>query len=191
MRFEVFISGATWVGATRKSGKGTVAKLFFVGLLLTLGACTRTAQAPTPTPERADSPLAALAITQSKLLASDRASSDEFRYAVAIDGDTAVVGARSDDNARGTNAGAVYVFVRNASGWSQQAKLIASDGVSGDGFGDSVAVGSDIIVAGAPGDDSNAGAAYVFARSGATWNQQVKLTARDRGTGNLFGTSTG
>lgn len=177
------------VAAARKSRRAGT-KLYLVGLLLLLlGACTRTAQAPAPSPERAESPLAALAITESKLIASDGASNDDFGHSVAISGDTAVIGARGDDDVKGTDSGAAYVFVRTASGWSERAKLLASDWAAGDGFGTSVAISGDIIVVGAFRDDSSRGAAYVFTLNGTAWNQQAKLTASDRGIGDSFGTS--
>jgi hypothetical protein len=81
----------------------------------------------------------------------------------------------------GTNTGSAYLFGRSGAAWSQRAKLTASDAAAGDGFGSSVALTGDTALVGAPNDDVvaglNAGGAYVFARSGAVWNQQVKLTA--------------
>ena len=60
---------------------------------------------------------------QQKLLASDGGSYDEFGISVALDGNTAVVGAHQDD-VYGTNSGSVYVFVRSGTTWTQQQKLI-------------------------------------------------------------------
>ncbi|MFQ5983431.1 MAG: hypothetical protein ACE5KS_08670, partial [Woeseiaceae bacterium] len=83
-------------------------------------------------------------------------------------GDTAVIGARSDDDA-GTNSGSAYVFTRSGTTWTQQAKLIASDGAFADQFGRSVALAGDTAVIGAIFDDdagTNSGSAYVFTRSG-------------------------
>jgi hypothetical protein len=120
---------------------------------------------------------------QQRLTASDGAASDHFGFAVGVDGDTAIVGARRDDNAGGTNAGAAYVFVRSGGVWTEQQKLTASDGAAGDDFGHSVAVWGDTAVVGAPWDDhaggTNAGAAYVFVRSGGVWSQQAKLIGSD------------
>ena len=76
---------------------------------------------------------------QAKLTASDAAASDQFGFSVSISADTVVVGSVNDDDA-GSNSGSAYVFTRIGSTWSQQAKLIASDGASGDGFGISVSV---------------------------------------------------
>jgi FG-GAP repeat protein len=128
---------------------------------------------------------------QAKLLASDGAAVDTFGASVAISGNTALVGANRNDEA-GTDAGAAYVFVRSGTTWTQQAKLLASDGSANDDFGVSVALSGDTAVVGAMfehGVASTSGAAYVFVRSGATWTQQAKLTAADGGTDDELGIS--
>ena len=61
-----------------------------------------------------------------------------------------------------TSPGAAYVFTRSGTAWSQQAKLTATDAVSGDDFGLSVALYGSTAVAGAPYKNSNTGAAYLF-----------------------------
>ena len=107
---------------------------------------------------------------------------------MAIEGDTMVVGAYAENSI----AGAVYVFTRSGTTWSQQAKLVASDAAANDYFGVSVEIDGDTIVAGANYEDtggSDAGAAYVFTRSGTTWSQQAKIQASDKEAGDLFGTS--
>jgi hypothetical protein len=128
---------------------------------------------------------------QQKLTASDGAEGDKFGYPVAISGDTVVIGAAGDDD-NGDASGSAYVFVRNGTTWSQQQKLIASDGAAIDCFGYSVAVSGDTAVIGAANDDDNgntSGSAYVFVRSGTTWNQQQKLTASDGAEADMFGCS--
>lgn len=128
---------------------------------------------------------------QVKLTAADAAGGDRFGKSVAIYENRAVVGASSDDNPGGTNAGGAYVFVRAGTLWTQTHKLIASDAAADDFFGDAVAIFADTIVLGAPVDDhaggSNAGAAYVFVRDGAAWTEQAKLTAPDAAAGDQFG----
>jgi hypothetical protein len=129
---------------------------------------------------------------QQKLAAADGAANDNFGWAVALNGNTAVIGAIGC--AAGTNAaqGAVYVFVRNGTMWTPQQKLTASDGAAGDVFGWSVAASGETALVGAlssPGGQRNQGAAYVFARSGAVWTQQQKLTASDGVAGDAFGTA--
>jgi hypothetical protein len=106
---------------------------------------------------------------ETKLRASDGASSDYFGYRVAISGKTIVVGAWGDDS----NKGAGYVYTPG-----QETKLTASDGAAYDYFGGSVGISGDTIVVGAYGDDSSKGAAYVYKFDGTTW-QETKLTASD------------
>jgi len=122
-------------------------------------------------------------VLRAKLLASDGAASARFGYSVALDGDTIVVGADSDGD-NGPGSGSVYVFVRTGDAWTQQAKLLASDGavynyfgskyppakpgalvVSADYFGASVAVESGRALVGAPTDNdhgADSGSAYVY-----------------------------
>jgi len=153
---------------------------------------------------------------QAYLKASNTGAGDTFGYSVAVSGDTIVVGARNEDsNATGVNgnesdnsmanAGAAYVFVRSGAVWSQQAYLKASNTEASEQFGTSVAVSGDTIVVGAHLEDSNAvgvngnqadnsapnaGAAYVFVRSGTTWSQQAYLKASNTDGGDNFGFST-
>jgi hypothetical protein len=122
---------------------------------------------------------------QGELTATDGASGDQFGVSVALSGSTAVVGAIGNNS----NTGAAYVFARSGSTWSQQAKLTATDGAPSDKFGTSVAIAKSTAVVGAPGNNSNTGAAYVFARSGSTWSQQAKLTATDGAGNDFFGIS--
>jgi hypothetical protein len=81
---------------------------------------------------------------------------------VAVDGNTAAIGASGEDDSGLTNNGAAYVFTRSGSNWIQQAKLLASDRASGADFGLSVAVDGGTIVAGAPRTNRDTGSAYVF-----------------------------
>ena len=130
---------------------------------------------------------------EAKLTAGDGAASDYFGYSVALDGDTALVGASVDAVGANINQGSAYVFTRSGSMWTQEAKLTAGDGAFGDGFGGSVAVDGDTALVGALYDDlganSNQGSAYVFTRSGSTWTQEAKLTAGDGAVGDRFGSS--
>ena len=115
---------------------------------------------------------------QAELTPSDSAYGDEFGWSVAIHGTTAVVGA---DQAAGA-AGAAYVFVRSSGTWPQRAKLTAPDPAANDSFGYSVAIYGSTAVIGAPGENSNTGAAYVFVHSpGTGWSRQATLTASDGG----------
>jgi len=66
-------------------------------------------------------------------------------------------------------------------------ELTASDAATGDLFGGSVALSGSTALIGAPGGNSEAGAAYVFALSGTTWSQQAELTASDAAENDGFG----
>ncbi len=124
-------------------------------------------------------------VQQAKLNASDGASGDNLGISVSVNGDTALVGASSQASAQG----AAYVFVRSGTSWTQQAKLTASDGASGDQFGASVSVMADTAAVGSPGRGSRQGGAYVFVRTGGNWTEQAKLAASDGAAGDSFGNS--
>lgn len=128
---------------------------------------------------------------QQKLLATDGATEDWFGYSVAIDGNTAVIGAIKDDD-NGAQSGSAYVFTRTGTTWTQQQKLIASDGEPYENFGCSVSVSGETALIGADFGDGNedfSGSAYVFTRTGSTWIPQGKLIASDGVFGDYFGIS--
>lgn len=116
---------------------------------------------------------------QAKLVPSDGAAGDHFGVSVALEGDTAVVGAYLHDGIAG-DAGAAYVFVRNAGVWSQEAKLMPGDAGGGERFGISVALSGNTALAGAYWDGvlgNQDGSAYVFVRDMGVWTQQAKLSS--------------
>jgi len=130
-----------------------------------------------------------------KLSAGDRTNDDQFGYSVDISGDTAVVGARYDDDA-GASSGSAYIFVKPGANWSNMtnhtAKLTASDATGGDQFGYSVGISGDVAIVGSPYDDdagSSSGSAYIFVKSGSwtTTTQNAKLTANDSTGDDQFG----
>jgi len=126
-----------------------------------------------------------------KLLASDGEAGDQFGWSVAIDGDTAIVGAWRDDD-REYDVGAAYVYQWDGLFWNEVAKLTANDGAAGDNFGISVAISGEMAIVGAHQDDdlgSNSGSAYVFERVNGAWTQTAKLTADDGAEDDLFGWS--
>jgi len=132
---------------------------------------------------------------QQKLTASDAEASDDFGISVSIsdDGNTAIIGAQMEDTTA-TNAGSVYIFTRSGTTWSQQAKIQASDAEASDQFGSSVSISDDgnTAIIGAQYEDTtatDAGAAYIFTRSGTTWSQQAKIQASDAETNDYFGFS--
>jgi hypothetical protein len=155
-------------------------------------------------------------LQQAYVKASNAQQYDYFGYfGLALSGDTLVVGANGEDgNGTGvsgnqgdnsaTDSGAVYVFVRSGTTWSQQAYLKASNTEANDWFGHSVAVSGDTLVVGAYGEDSsatgangnqadnganNSGAGYVFVRSGSSWSQQAYLKASNTEAVDSFGYS--
>jgi hypothetical protein len=122
---------------------------------------------------------------------------DWFGFSVAIDGDTAVVGAPLRDDVA-SSAGAAYVFVRDAGderGWIQVAKLTASDTRLGLQFGRSVSISGDTVIVGAVGDNEQGeftGAAYIFERHRGgenAWGEVKKLRATGAARGDVFGYS--
>ncbi|MEO6718805.1 MAG: FG-GAP repeat protein [Ferruginibacter sp.] len=124
--------------------------------------------------------------------ASDGTAGDKFGVSVSISGDYAIIGAFNEDIATKADQGAAYIFIRQDGGWSQQSKLIASDGAAGDNFGNSVSISGDYAIVGAPkgaGAWFLQGAAYIFVRNGTSWTQQAKLNASDGIIGEYFGTS--
>ena len=133
----------------------------------------------------------------SKITASDGSPDDRFGRAVAIGGDTAVVGAPYDGD-NGIYSGSAYVFQRDQGGpdaWGQVAKITAMDGAAGHYFGRAVAITGNTAVLGDPGHDlpfESSGSAYVFRRDHdgpEAWGQVVKITATDAGFHDEFGFS--
>ena len=126
---------------------------------------------------------------QQKLVVGDGTTYDWLGISVSIssDGNTALVGAHGNSS----YTGAVYVFTRSGSTWTQQQKLTASDGATYDRFGWSVSLssGGNTALVGAYFKSSRIGAAYVFTRSGSTWTQQQKLVPGDSATSDYFGYS--
>ena len=113
----------------------------------------------------------------------------------AISSDTIPVGIWYETPVTGYH-GAVHVFVRSGTQWSEQATLSATPAIYGMGFGYSVAIDGDRLVAGAPdvrADFGTVPAAYVFVRSGTNWSQQAILTDPEGTTypDSIFGTAVG
>lgn len=130
-------------------------------------------------------------VEEQKLTASDAASGDLFGASVSLDGDLAIVGASSDDDA-GLSSGSTYAYRYNGATWVEEQKLTASDAASGDRFGVSVSLNGSAAIVGASDDDdggSLSGSAYVYRHNGATWVQEQKLTASDAAIGDRFGTA--
>jgi hypothetical protein len=152
---------------------------------------------------------------QDYLKASNAEVSDYFsRVSLSADGNKLAVGASGEDsNATGiggdqtdnsaSSSGAVYVFTRSGTTWTQQAYVKASNSEANDGFGGwlSLSVDGNTLAVSASGEDSNAtgiggdqtdnsasssGAVYVFTHSGTTWTQQAYLKASNSEAGDYF-----
>jgi hypothetical protein len=127
---------------------------------------------------------------QQKLTAANGAGSDYFGDAVAISGDTVVIGSFGDNIDGNIGQGSAYIFVLSGGTWTQQQKLTAVDGAAGDLFGLFVAISGDTVVVGAAydtiGANASQGSAYIFVRSGATWTLQQKIIASDGAANDQF-----
>jgi len=130
---------------------------------------------------------------QAKLAASDAEGGDRFSWSVALEGDTAFIGAPNDDHDGGTMAGSGYVFGRSGATWTEETKIIAREADDVQVFGFSVAMSGDTILIGSIGDDLpttiGPGSVSVFVNNGSTWTFQQLLTASDGQLGDTFGVS--
>jgi FG-GAP repeat len=129
-------------------------------------------------------PAGAAGGSETKLTPSDAAGHDQFGAAVAVSGDTIVVGAPL--------VGAAYVYSPDGLGGHDEVKLTPSDAPAGEDFGRSVAVSGGAIVVGDPFDDAaglQSGAAYVFLADGSGGYDRVKLAASDGAPSDWFGRS--
>jgi hypothetical protein len=136
---------------------------------------------------------------QAYIKASNAGTVDYFGISLALsaDGNTLSVGAPQEASIDGNpsndlalGAGAVYVFTRTATAWSQQAYLKASNIAAGNAFGTAVALAADgnTLAASAPSENGQTGAVYMFTRSGTAWVQQTIVSPLNAATGNRFGT---
>ncbi|MDZ4686824.1 MAG: hypothetical protein SH850_17260 [Planctomycetaceae bacterium] len=121
-------------------------------------------------------------------------SGDNFGYALAIDGNFAVIGAPLADSTYGPDAGEAHVYEKIAGIWTYVQTLDASILAEFDNFGSSVAISGELIVIGAPRDNitagSNAGSVFTYYRNpDGSWSRQARLNASDAASADLFGTS--
>lgn len=126
-------------------------------------------------------------IEEAKLTASDVVEGDKFGIP-AICGDYLAVGVQEKNN----QAGAVYVFKRNGSTWTETQKLTVSDAAANALFGSKIAISDKYLVVSAPWDDVNgskSGSIYIFKLDGNTWLEQIKLTAGDGQADDRLGNS--
>jgi len=133
---------------------------------------------------------------QQKLIANDGSPGDQFGWSVALQGDSALIGARFDDD-KAFNSGSAYLFNvnlqaeahENKQEWRLKQKLTATEGETNDQFGWSVALDGDTAVIGARFDDDkgvNSGSADIYTRSAGTWIKQQHITASNGKSGNQY-----
>ncbi len=145
---------------------------------------------------------------QAFLKARIRRAGDQFGWSVSLSGDTLAIGVPFED-AFGDSSGAAYVFVRSGRTWRQQGYLKSGSldrPNAGDAFGFAVTVEGDLLVVGAPYEDSRStrvnrleddnsatmsGAAYIFERSGEVWKRTAFLKASNTTSEARFGTAVG
>ncbi|MGQ0816155.1 MAG: choice-of-anchor B family protein [Gemmatimonadota bacterium] len=120
---------------------------------------------------------------QARLAASDAQPSDGFGSALAVSGDIMLVSATDANKGRGAG----YIFRRDARGAWQQTAVLANPDTARSGFGAVVAVSNDIALIAAPALDKQAGAVYVFRRSGNEWTHEAKLVSPVSKEQMLFG----
>lgn len=121
----------------------------------------------------------------------NNAANKLFGTSVASFGEYFVVGAPGEA-LLGANSGLAYVFKRNGQKWEKVAILSASDGAANDLFGTSVDFYHDIIIVGASGENSAAGAVYVYKKPLSGWTDMTevaKLKATDGNSSDNLGIS--
>jgi hypothetical protein len=119
---------------------------------------------------------------EARVSAADGAMGDEFGAALALAGDTLVVGARNVDVGANANQGAVYVFERNGSVWNQTQKIVAADGGrSEEQFGSWLGLDGETLAVGANGQ------VRIFARQGGTFVEVQQIAAPSGAIGEGFG----
>jgi hypothetical protein len=130
-------------------------------------------------------------VLQAVLTAGDGRAGDRFGIAVALSGDTALIGADGESTSPHEGQGAAYLFTRLGTTWSPPTKLIAGDAGSFDHFGSAVALSGDTALVSAPhdtvGTNVSQGSAYVFTRAGGIWTPRAHLTAYDGAAFDWFG----
>src|SRR5699024_655020 len=117
-----------------------------------------------------------------KLTSNDGAANDHFGDSVALEAGTAVIGAKGKTVDGNVLQGAVYVFTKTDSVWSQTQELVAPGGKAYDRFGSPVSLDGNAVLIGASGIDPHgvkASNAYIFATTGGDWSQAQKFTVSD------------
>ncbi len=131
-------------------------------------------------------------VQQTKLVADDGYDEDYFGWSVDISGYYAIVGAKLDNSSTSTDCGSAYIFSRNGTSWTQQARLEGDDDYNSQ-FGSSVSIDGDYAIVGEPlydsGTGSNIGRAYIFHRDGTSWALSQAIFSSDIMIDDYFGSS--
>lgn len=126
---------------------------------------------------------------EAKVIASDTKVRAEFGASVSLDGDRALIGAPSAGVTAVGTVGAGYFFERDGSTWSETQKVYANDATVSMEFGGSVSLDGTRALIGARYAAGNKGAAYIYSRTGLSWDQEAVLLATDGGNNDNFGVS--
>ena len=126
-----------------------------------------------------------------ELTAIDGVSNNYLGATVAMSGTTAMVSAFHRTVGSNANQGTVYIFSESGGAWSQSAELTASDGASGDLFGEGIALSGSVALVGAPGKNvsgnAGEGVVYEFNKSGSSWTQAAEFTDTGGAANDNFG----
>ena len=119
---------------------------------------------------------------------------DNFGSAMAVSGDTLLIGAPGTNLKRAHNGGAAFIFQRQDAEWVESARLLPDPPQPGSGFGNAVAIDGNTAAVGAryefnPGSGNGSGAVYIYAQVNGTWRLQARLAASDSAPFDLFGYS--
>jgi len=124
---------------------------------------------------------------QAELTASDAENGDAFGQALAAEDDAVLIGATGS----GAGPGKAYLFQRNNDSWAEVARFTSAGILADDDFGSAVSLDGSVALVGAPGQNGNAGAVYVFRHDAATgvWAEEAQLTGSGVQGNALFGSA--
>lgn len=124
-------------------------------------------------------PVNVVPLTEFKIEKPDFVGSNSFGLTTSIspNGNYLVIGDRTDTNAKGSLAGAAYIYERINYEWILRQKLIANNGGASNFFGSSVAISYDgsTVIVGAPFARSGKGSIYIYNKSGSVWLEEAEL----------------
>lgn len=128
-----------------------------------------------------------------RLTAADPASEDNFGSAIALKGETLVVGANSKDLLNLPDAGAAYIFISRGNSWDQKAKLLPIRPTAGGYYGTSTAISEKYIVIGEtqanPFGLRGDGSIYIYEGGGRNWALSEHISLDNGRRGDFFGNS--